>query len=99
MRRHIGGASMSVPIPGTRYPVRGWPWQSRSGLPRARIVCKDTMSLPRLPIPFVLLVGALACRPWGVAEPGYDAAAIVEGDAAPTVHTDTIDDPFTVRID
>ncbi|HET7188600.1 MAG TPA: aspartyl protease family protein [Gemmatimonadaceae bacterium] len=57
------------------------------------------MSLSRLPIPVVLLVGALACRPGGVAEPGYDAAAIVEGDAAPTVHTDTIDDPFTVRID
>lgn len=53
-------------------------------------------SRPLIPL---LLLGALACRPGGVAEPGYDAAAIVEGDAAPTVHTDTIDDPFTVRID
>jgi hypothetical protein len=47
----------------------------------------------------ILLFGALACRAGGVAPPEYDAAAIVEGDAAPGVHTDTIDGPFTVRID
>ncbi|HET9012898.1 MAG TPA: aspartyl protease family protein [Gemmatimonadaceae bacterium] len=47
----------------------------------------------------VLAMGVLGCRPAGVAEPEVDAAAIVEGDAAPGVHTDTIEDAFTVRID
>lgn len=46
-----------------------------------------------------LLVGALACRPGGVGQSETDAVAIVEGDASPNVRTDTIDDPFTVRLD
>src|SRR4051812_38518939 len=46
-----------------------------------------------------LLLGALACRSGGVGQPEFDAAAVVEGDAAPGVHTDTVDDPFTVRLD
>ena len=46
-----------------------------------------------------LLLGALACRPGGVGRPALDAAAIVEGNVAPGVRTDTIDDAFTVRID
>jgi len=54
---------------------------------------------PRLVLVMLLLdVGALACRPGGVGRPEVDAAAIVEGDA-PAVHADTVDDPFTVRID
>jgi hypothetical protein len=47
----------------------------------------------------LLLLGALACRAGGVGQPDYDAAAVVEGDAVPSVRTDTVDDPFTVRID
>jgi hypothetical protein len=46
-----------------------------------------------------LLAGALACHAGGLGRPEYDAAAIVEGDGPPDVRTDTIDDPFTVRID
>jgi hypothetical protein len=46
-----------------------------------------------------LMLGAIACRPGGVAEPPFDAAAVVEGDAAPGLRTDTTDDPFTVRVD
>jgi hypothetical protein len=46
-----------------------------------------------------LLLGAVGCHPGGLGQPEIDAAAIVEGDAAPSVHTDTIDDPFMVRID
>jgi hypothetical protein len=53
---------------------------------------------PRLAL-ITLLFGALACRPGGVGQPEIDAVAIVEGDASPSVHTDTIDDAFTVRID
>lgn len=57
----------------------------------------------RLPAPHlafgILLLGALACRAGGVGQPDYDAAAIVEGDADPGIRTDTIDDPFTVRLD
>jgi hypothetical protein len=53
---------------------------------------------PRLAV-VVLVLGALACRPGGVGQPEIDAAAIVEGDVAPSVGTDTITDPFTVRID
>jgi hypothetical protein len=46
-----------------------------------------------------LLLGALACRAGGVGQPEPDAAAIVEGRGPPSVRTDTIDDPFTVRLD
>lgn len=53
---------------------------------------------PRLAL-VTLLVGALACRPGGVAQPRADAADIVEGEAPASVHTDTIEDAFTVRID
>ena len=63
-----------------------------------------TPRMPTSPLPprlaFVtLLLGALACRPGGMGKPEIDAAAIVEGEAGPGVHTDTIEDPFTVRID
>ena len=53
---------------------------------------------PRLAL-VALLLGALACRPGGVGQPDFDAAAVVEGDLTPTVRTDTITDPFTVRLD
>ena len=53
---------------------------------------------PRLTL-VTLLLGALACRHAGVGQPEVDAAAIVDGQAAPSVHTDTIEDAFTLRID
>ncbi|NUO93601.1 MAG: clan AA aspartic protease [Gemmatimonadaceae bacterium] len=58
------------------------------------------LRLPTARLAFgILLLGALACRAGGVAQPEYDAAGVVEGDAAPRVRTDTVDDPFTVRLD
>jgi hypothetical protein len=47
----------------------------------------------------LLTTGALACRPGSIGPLEADAAAIVEGMAAPGVHTDTIDERFTVQID
>lgn len=46
-----------------------------------------------------LCLGVLACRPGGVGQPDADAASIVEGSMVAGIRTDTIDDPFTVRID
>ncbi len=61
------------------------------------------MPISPLLIRLVLLVSvplaALGCRRGGVADPPYDAAAVVEGTAAPGVRTDTIEGPFTVQID
>jgi hypothetical protein len=64
----------------------------------------STRRMVSLPLPsrlalVVLAMGAPACRPGGVGQPEMDAAAIVEGEAPPGVHTDTIEDAFTVRID
>jgi hypothetical protein len=55
-------------------------------------------SSPRLLLA-ALTAGALACRPGTLGPLPADAAAIVEGAAAPGVHTDTIDERFTVQID
>jgi hypothetical protein len=53
---------------------------------------------PRLALA-LLLLAVPGCRPGGVGQPEYDAAAIVEGAAPPTVRPDTTEDAFTVRID
>ncbi len=44
-------------------------------------------------------LAAASCRRGSVADPPYDAAAIVEGSAPAGVQTDTVVDPFTVQID
>lgn len=56
------------------------------------------LPLRLLPLLTATFVAATACHR-GLGEPEPDAAAIVEGHAAPGVHTDTIDAPFTVTID
>ena len=55
--------------------------------------------LPRLAVAALLTAGAAACRPGTLGPLEADAAAIVEGSAAPGVRTDTTDERFTVQID